>query len=263
MSDIVFARTRHTYESYADYFRLIELSGFPLIYIDEIPQEGVKDNVYILTPANGEWQHGIQTDGKVIHYQLEWCTHPNDSPISPPGTSETWSMDKWQSERIGARYVPIGSHPGLVHEPLHGRCQPDYDVALLSYMTNRRKQAAYDLNMRGLRIAPNGWGSERHHILRRTSAMLHIHQHDDVPGVAALRLALAAAYQLPVITEACADYGIFTHTHLLMSDYANLADFVQMWTRRNEARILEDYGRALHSLLCVEKTFRKVIEAHV
>jgi hypothetical protein len=264
MSEIIFVRTRTPYDSYQDFWRLVELSGFPLIYIDEVPREGVQDNVYIITPANGEWQHGIQTDAhKVIHWQLEWCIHPNDSPNSPPGVTETWSHDAWQAKNIGARYVPIGSHPDLVHTPLNGPCPIEHDAALLSYMSYRRQVTAYEMQQRGIRLAPNAWGAERHHILTHSKAIVHIHQHDDIPGVAALRIALAAAYRLPVITETCADYGIFGYGDLLRCDYAHMAEFVDMWTRRNETRMLEDFGHSLYQKLCVEQTFRKVIEGVV
>lgn len=261
MSNIIFARTRTPYDSYQDFFRLVELSEFPLIYVDEIPREGVRDNVYIITPANGEWQHGIETDAKVIHWQLEWCTHPNDSPNSPPGTTETWSHDAWQARNIGARYVPIGSHPNLVHAPLNGPQVLEYDVALLSYMSYRRQVVAHEMETRGMRLAPNGWAAERHYILTRSKALVHIHQHDAIPGVAALRLALAAAYKMPVITETCADYGIFGQGDLLRADYGWLAEAAQQWVCRNDAKMLEEYGQSLHHTLCEVHTFRKCIEA--
>ena len=262
MPDILFARPRTPYDSYQDFYRLIELSGFPLIYTDEIEPDS--DHTYIYSPANGDTRGGwAGATARIIHYQLEWQTHPNDQCPPDPGVSEKWTMDVWHAQRIGARYVPIGSHPGLVYEPLNERAEMDYDVALLAYMSGRRQRMAYELEQRGLRLAPNGWGKERHDILTHSKAVVHVHQHDDVPGVAALRLAVAAAYQVPVITETCAEYGIFGHSTLLMSDYTHLAKFVQSWTCQAEARILADYGRALYSLLCEEQTFRKCIEAAV
>lgn len=52
MSNILFARPRHDYGSYADFYRLIELSGYPLVYFDEI--DTASDNCYIMTMINGE-----------------------------------------------------------------------------------------------------------------------------------------------------------------------------------------------------------------
>lgn len=262
MPDIIFARPRTPYDSYQDFYRLVELSGFPLIYTDEIDAES--DHTYIYSPANGDTRGGWpDAKARIIHYQLEWETHPNDQAPPDPGVAEKWTMDAWHARRIGARYVPIGSHPDLVNEPLNGPCETRYEVALMAYLSGRRQWLVAELERKGLRLAPNGWGMERHQTLRHTKAMLHVHQHDAIPGVAALRLAVAAAYRLPVITETCEDYGIFGHSTLLMCDYGNLAAFTENWTRRNETATLLDYGHALYQLLCTEQTFRRCIEAAV
>src|SRR5690606_2822228 len=117
MPSIIFARTCTPYDSYQDFWRLVELSGFPTCFVDEIDVDS--NNVYIFSPNNGETTNGWpEGRARIIHYQLEWETHTNDSGPLPPGVSEKWTMDKWHAERIGARYVPIGSHPDLVHAPL-------------------------------------------------------------------------------------------------------------------------------------------------
>lgn len=259
MSDPIFARTRHVYDSYQDYYRLVELSGFDTCYVDEIDPES--DNCYIISPLNGEWEHGWpEAKARIILFQLEWCTHPNDQRPLPPGVSEVFTMDKWHAERIGAKYVPIGSHPDLALS--NGHTKPLYDAALMAYMGPPRRGALkYELERKGLRLAPNSWGTLRDDVLHKSRAMLHVHQHETVPGVAALRVALAAAYALPYISEQVADRGIFSHSNMLFSDYAHLADFAYMWLCRNDSRLVEDYGRALHQLLCVEKPFRYWIEA--
>lgn len=260
MSDVIFARTRHTYDSYQDFWRLVELSGYATCYVDEIDPHS--DNLYIFTPDNGETRNGWPgATARIIHYQLEWCTHPNDQHPPPPGVSEVWTMDTWHADRIGARYVPIGSHPGL-RQSMPAQ-PPVYDIALMAYLSLRRQPVVHDLQRVGLRLAPNAWGDERDRILNRSRAVLHIHQHDNVPGMAALRVALAAAYGLPYISETVSDMGIFGYSHMLLSDYGNMADFARMWLHHNEARILEDYGRSLYQFLCVERTFRSVIEGAI
>jgi hypothetical protein len=132
---------------------------------------------------------------------------------------------------------------------------------MLAYLTHRRGHMHNELKRMGLRLAPNSWGTERHAVLSHTRAMLHVHQHDAIHTVAPLRFALAAAYQLPVISEQVADRGGIKHSAMLTSDYANYANFAHMWLIRNEARILEDYGRSLHGLLCRDQTFRTSVEA--
>jgi len=262
VSDITFARSRHEYDSYTDFWRLIELSGYPLIYVDEIDPDS--DHCYIFSPNNGETKAGWPgARARIIFYQLEWETHPNDSGPLPPGVAEKWTHDRWHAERIGARYVPIGSHPDLRYT-LTAQIEgwQNYHTALMAYLGPPRRLRIHDqLIGRGLRLAPNAWGVERHHILTHSRSMLHIHQHDGIPGVASLRVALAAAYSLPYLSEQVADRGIFSHSNMLFSDYPHLADFAHTWLCRNESRILEDYGRALYQLLCVDKTFHKCIEA--
>ncbi len=57
MTEIIFVRTRHVYDSYWDFWKLVELSGFETCYVDEVKIE--KDNIYIVSPMNGEWRPHI------------------------------------------------------------------------------------------------------------------------------------------------------------------------------------------------------------
>jgi len=53
--DIVFCKTRadpEFYRSYTDFWSLVELAGFPWMWLDEL--EPGRDAVYIVTPRNGE-----------------------------------------------------------------------------------------------------------------------------------------------------------------------------------------------------------------
>jgi len=54
---IVFIRTRHVYDSYQDLFRLVELSGFPIIYADEFDYS--EYGVFITAPWNGDWEQHL------------------------------------------------------------------------------------------------------------------------------------------------------------------------------------------------------------
>lgn len=276
MSDIIFTRSRTERDSYQDYYRLIELAEFPLVYVDEIEPDS--DHCYIYSPSDGDTRNGWPgAKARIIHYQLEWETHPNDQHPTDPGVAEKWTHDAWHAERIGARYVPIGGHSGLTGSFFSlvegsGYLTADnptfinhkkYDVAMMAYMTNRRIYLQAEAERKGITFAPKGWGEERHNILRQSRAMLHVHQHDGIPGVASLRFVVAAAYHLPVITERCENTGLFGKTHLLMADYPYLAEFTEMWLKPENCARLHDFGEALHGLLCKERTFRKVIEAAV
>ncbi len=265
MTNPIFCRTRHVYDSYIDFWRLVELSGFPCIYVDQI--DPASDNTYIFTPLNGENDNGWQDPrAEIILWDLEWRLDTNNGAdhtgLQVPGVARIWASDKWYAEQIGAEYVPLGSHAGLASGYTDNSNGTYWDAAVMAYLgPYRRNNVVNRIKDTGVRIAPNGWGQERHDILRASRAMLHIHQHDGIQTIAPQRWALAAAYSLPLITETLIDRGIFGNSNMLMCNYEHLPEFVRMWTLRNEARILEDYGRALHQLLCVERTFRVCVEA--
>lgn len=257
MSDIIFARSREHYDSYMDLHRLITLSGFPLIYMDEIDPDS--DNVYIFSTPQTHWHTGVERSGwpgakaRIIYWNIEWYEDQNYHNIHGV---EVWSADKWHAEKIGAKYVPMGSHPDLPDAPLEN-CPKVWDVAMLSYFTNRRLEMKMWLEQGNISLAPNGWGQERHAILQQSHIMLNIHQHDYAFTVPPQRFALAAAYRLPVVTEHVANEGVFTHSYMMQCDRAHMVSFIRMW--RADHR-LTDYANALHELLCVERTFRKCVE---
>lgn len=262
MSNVYFVKTRTVYDSYKDYFRLAELSGYPVIYCDEIDTDS--DNVYIFTPLNGENNHGWGATPRctIILHDLEWRLKESDYAWSesdltiPPGVSRVWASDKWYAERIGAQYVPLGSHPGLAGDTL-----PDgqgWDVAPLSYRTGRRNGVFGAMHERGLTIAPNAWGDERDSLLKEAKTVIHVHQHDRVPTVAPLRFAIAAAWRKPLISEEVYDRGIFTD-NVLYADYSVMAEYTANMVRRYP-HLLRDKADALHDTLCVSNSFRSYIE---
>lgn len=247
---VIFATPDYRYDSYSDMERIIQLSGFEMCKINQI--DPASDHTYIITCANGEVYDGWpDCRARIIHYNLEWGEY------KIPGVKETWSGDASYAQQIGAKYVPLGSHPDLPTSTLDPVPQI-YDVAMLTYYTNRRTQMAVWLHEQGVRIAPNGWGMERHNALLQSRAMLHVHQHDGVATVAPQRFALAAAYKMPLISEAVADKGVFHQSSVLWCDYGHLATFCRIWKDDAQAR---DRGEALHYLLCVEHSFRKEVEA--
>ncbi len=258
MGDVIFARPRTDYGSYVDLYRLIELAGYPLIFADEIERDS--DNAYIVTVLNGETQNGWDgARARIVLWDLEY--HLDGIPPIP-GVSEVWASDKWYAGCIGARYVLIGSDERLVDgAPADGSI--DYDVAFLAYMVGRRQRIAGELHAQGVHLSPSSaWEAERHRVLSRSRVYLCVHQHDHVPTIAPLRMVVAAAYRLPVISEAVADRGAFETGDLMTSDYSHLADFVRMWTKgENNHHRLADYGYALHSKLCEQLNFRTCVEA--
>lgn len=273
MPDIIFARPRHDYGSYSDLWRLVELSNFPTIYMDEIDPQS--DNVYIFSTPDNHWRDGTYHVGwpgataRIIYLNLEWYTDVDYSIV--PGLSEVWTGDQHWADTYYQRYVPIGSHPGLrPDEPADDGAV--YDVAWLAYESYRRMHARAQMTAHALTIAPNGWGRERHNILSRSRCMVHVHQlhHDNddpfgtpIATVCPLRWVLAAAYSLPMVTETLADEGVFTAGYRLMAGLDYLPQFLTTWLEPVNANLLHDFGHSLNRFLCHEYTFRKGIEGHL
>ena len=147
MADPVFVRTRHEYGSYQDYWRMVELAGFPTCYSDEL--DPASDNTYIVTVRNGENEQGWPgARAHIIHWNIEY--HVEYGPWA--GVAETWSPDAWHAEKIGARYVPMGGDARL-NDGTNG-AGPTYDVAYLGYMIPRRTDVLTGLQGYGLAVSP-------------------------------------------------------------------------------------------------------------
>lgn len=262
MGDVYFVKTVHHYQTYEDWFRLVELSGYPIIDYDAVDIDST--NAYIFTPLSAEWETRW-TDrpvrAEIILADAEWRLKessyewPESALTIPPFVKRVWAFDKWYAERIGAQYVPLGSHAGLV-----GDAQTDerFDVSVMAYIWGRRGGTLEAMRGKGVTIAPNAWGDERDAILKASSAMLHIHQHEKVHTVAPLRYAIAAAYHMPLISESVYDAGIFDKA-VLYADYGNLADYTALMLRRYADR-LRAKADMLHELLCIKGNFRSYVE---
>lgn len=265
VSKIIFCKTRYQdigYVSYSDLWRLVELSGYKTIYVDEL--DPYSDNTYIVTPLNSEWLNGWNNPtAQIIHLEMEWRWDERATWKEPPGVKRVWHIDKWFADQFGFEYVPIGSDERLNELGTQYPSQKRYDVAVLSYQTHRRQLITAQLENLGLRLAPISgiWGRLRSDILLSSYAMVHTHQVDNAPGIASLRWAIAAAHHLPMISETVNNRGIFGYSCMVQADYPHLAAFTLNMLK--DKMRLSDYGEALHSLLCVENTFRKVIEKNV
>lgn len=256
MSDVLFVRPRHDYDPYIDMYRLVELSGYPLTFIDKIDASD-PTKTYIISPVNGEVGQGWpDAKARIIHWQLEW---EHDPPNPIPGVSEKWTSDHWHAEKIGARFVPMGSHPELNMYPGDEPAK-EYDVAFLAAPTNRRYRIWGEITERGHSIAPNGWGDARHSSLSKSRCMPIVHQWDNFKCIAPLRWALAAAYKLPIISESVNCREPFGHEHFMTCDFDRLARFTSLHLNDPYSN-LADYGLALYEKLCVQMTFRKSVEA--
>lgn len=254
MMDVIFARTRHVYQSYTDFWRLVELSGFPTCYVDEIDPTDASA-CYIFTPKNGEIPDGWpDAKAKIIHWNIEQDVYPDI-----PGVAETWYSDATLAQMGNGRYVLMGSHPDLAQYVAFDKTTyARYDFIALAYWTHRRQCVRDRMIARGFQIAPNAWGDMRCIHLELARYMLHIHQNDGKPYLAPQRWCIAAAYQMPLITETLENWGAFPRDTMTEYSYNELR--YGLTPERLNGR---DTGAALHQFLCVEHPFRRCVEAVV
>lgn len=254
MPNVIFARPRHEYDSYRDLYRLIELSGYPLIYADEIEPDS--DNCYIVTLLNGETQGGWPgARAEIILWDLEWRV---DDPPRVPGVSRVWVSDPWYADQIGAQCVLMGSHPDpALVGGLPPAEQRDGVIALMYTGPHRRNRAIHDIEALGVTVYGPAWGDERATRLSQAAAMLHIHQHEGIATMAPLRWVIAANQQLPVLHEET------TYPHHIpgafWTNYGGVPRMVRLFMSKPDD--LRDAGQRLHQYLCIDHPFRATVEA--
>lgn len=263
MSNVIFAHPRWDYQSYSDYKRLVELSGYQSCYMDEMDLQS--DNTYIFSTPDTYWLNGFpDAKARLINYCFEWYLDVDYSAIP---NVEIWCTDKHWSERIDAKYVPMGSHADLNPRPQEN-CEKVYDVCTLWAKSSGRYHAEDLMNRVNLTCAPNGWGDERHRILSQSRMMVCVHQMRDenmkpvAPTAAPQRWALAAAYKLPIVSETLADAGMLADV-TIQTDLESVGEVAASWKRTENAGKLRAKGDALHRLLCHDYTFRKGIESNL
>ena len=220
--EIIFCKTRadpEFYRSYTDFWRLVELAGFEVVWLDEL--EPGRDAVYVVTPRNGELPGVLpRLQGDRRCKFVWWCLERPDTLGSvtrgkaiEENIDELWLSDRWlaslhhQRGWGPVRFVPVGSHEGLGDfgwvdgRPSTKELPMPLRWAHMSYIVPRRK-AIYDR----IRCGPvaNCWGDERDIVLKASWAMVNVHQ-DEWPVIEPLRFALAAAWGLMIFSETVAD----------------------------------------------------------
>jgi len=265
---VIFAKTRHEYDSYQDFWSLVSLSGFPTCYVDEI--DPTTENTYIFTPHSGEFFATVSKHGKAWNARkakiIWWLLERPDGDklslekrMSPllPHIDDAWASDNTVvAMHPKFKRAVLGGHDGLSHCP--PRKDKDYDFAHMSYVIGRRVDVYTYICVRGLREAPNAWGKERSKILAATKLMVNVHQYP-LPVIAPLRFAVAAAHHLPVLTETVKDPFPHVIGHdLWQADYDSLPD--EAVKLLENPRLLAQLAENLHERLCVEWTFRRGVE---
>lgn len=264
MKDPIFCRTKHVYESYTDFWTLVEVSGFISCDIDDI--DWFSDDVYIVTPLNGEWMNIEKPAGatsRLVWWNME-RPDANDVPLAaaldkvPAAVDAFWSSCKYVcSLDPRFQYVVFGSDERL--NPWHyhkSEKNITYDFTHQSYAWGRRAALYERLKRSGYREGPSSFGSMRTAILHRSRVMLNLQQYP-APVFPSLRAALAAAFKLPLLSESIWDpYPLEVGNSVVMGPIDTLPMHLQLMTDE----VCEKLAYKLHQKLCVEWTFRRGVE---
>jgi hypothetical protein len=269
MTDITFVKTRHFYESYRDFFTLVDLAGFPTIYTDELDTS--QEGVFITAPLNGEWEPHIKNQDHKPRYAhlIQWNIERPSGSAGSVGNyakrqrqliydrffDEIWVSDSRLADETQLRFVVLGSDAGLGSpgdEKRYAFCHMSYEVP--------RRGNIYK-HFRDDQIGPNSWPPERDEILQASRFALNIHQ-DIHPFQEPLRLALFAAYGLPIISETIFDMYPWSDDTMITVGYDNLVS-------RLRQALTEDYdgyremGLRARERMTGEFQFGKMIRAAV
>lgn len=251
MTDIIFCKTGHHYESYQDFWRLVELAGFPIISVSDLDIS--KEGIYITAPMNEDWRDHINnqhkqhkpvnahlilwnlerpsgSSGSVMEYAkqckyLQYGKWPNGEYTKTHHASgemvtsygrfidEIWVSDRRMADETNTRFVVLGSNEGLGSVGENRK----YNFCHMSYAVSRRVNIYKHFS----NIGPNCWGKERDQVLRESKFALNIHQ-DEHPFQEPLRLALFAAYGLPVLSETILDSYPWSDEFMAYADYHDI-----------------------------------------
>lgn len=264
MNKVIFARTQHHYQGYDDFFRLVELSGFPICYLDDVNWSDPALTV-IATPKHPEWAI-IPRDHRC---RLIWWTlergHADEpqmdmsNPHVPDYVNEVWASDKAFAATIGAKYVFLGGHRAFGSVNVSAR---QFDYITLMAPFGRRTVVFHGLDARGLTSAdlPGGtWGPARRERLMHSKLMVSCHQ-DQYAWSEPIRFMIAACYCLPILTETCTDAGWYADgnaiTQVPLLDLPNMAVLML----ENEV-VRRRLAANAYRLVCNERPFRQEVEA--
>lgn len=260
MADILFARPRQPYQSYTDLFRIIDLSGFPLVYIDEVDWD--KPQTVIGVIKHPEWSIiPAAKTARCIWWTFERMLHVDEldmaSPVVPACVDETWCSDRAIAAQYGFRYVFLG---GVESFTALTACEKQYDLITLMYWSHRRQPLRGQLSSFSVADWQQGyWGAERDRKIAQSRLLFSAHQ-DDQPWCEPIKFALAGMYAIPLLSETCADSGYWVAgQHYFAAPFERMADYAHMLLRSEHATTLARVAANAWRLVCRERPFRKTV----
>jgi hypothetical protein len=253
-NEVWFVRPEKDYPSYADFWRLVELSGYSTCSVTYAAKNLNNSTHTFIFVTPEETLDCTGATARCIFWQFEYAGDYTQQK-NRETCSEQWSSDPYNAQVTGARYVLLGSHPGLKTGGNNGQ-GVKWDVVTLSYLTDRRRSVYRFIAAKFAPDYPGHDGAARDEQLRCSRLLLHVNQHDE-PALAPIKLALAAAYQIPVIAEAVIDPGPYAE-RVLFCNYESVPNMVSLYL---SGKLEADYLlSALYQLLCVEHPFRACVD---
>jgi len=274
VAQITFVKTSHHYDSYTDFIRLAELNEFPIIR--EYDFDIAKDGVYIFITMNGDVETHLKNEihsGKQIlwSHRILWnLERPSGSAgyggeymrrqwwlINNRYFDEIWVSDAELARESWLRFVVLGSDERL-GEP-GPQEEKKFDFCHMSYETGRRQTIYKSFPVSS--IAPNCWPPERDTVLRQSRFALNVHQ-DRHPYQEPLRLALFAAYGLPIISESIYDMTPWIEETIVTVPTDSVISRLRQALTEDYAPYLEMAMRA-RERMCKDFQFGKVVREAV
>lgn len=268
--DPVFVRSTAQYDSYADFWKLVELSGYRSTPATEIDLGQPGSLIWPMMDMEFIDRLSRQPPGtraaRVIFWNLE---RPDEKPGVDPyelfrrgmGEILEWADEIWVSD-IGLAtadrrvlFAILGGHPGLCDQAPKTAA---YDVAHLGIITPRRADLLEKLKARGLRVSDNGWGAERSRMLASSRLLLGVDRVEGLHVSNPLRWALGAAFGLPIVHEEIKlPYPLAAGDSILMAPYAELDTLILQTLGREDLPLVASRSARI---LCDQWTFRSGVE---
>lgn len=263
--DPVFVFPDTDYPSYTDVRTLVQLSGFEARKPSEFninEWEDASNTFIILSPEQPHATLNPDIESSHTRARRIWWSLEYGGEYEPDLSNwqgEVWASDPTWAKAHNAKMVVMGSHADLAPSKA-AWIQRHYDVTMLAYMTPRREKVKLQLSdLAWDEMIYPGYDTARELQLMRSRLMLHVHQRDDVAAIAPQRIALAAAYKLPLICESVPDAGAYGQVIPFVA-YEHLNAEVRSRLAMMEMGYPQEGGNQLYQWLCVEHTFRMSVE---
>ncbi len=262
MNNIVFARPRHEYGSYRDFWHLVDLAGFRVQYINEI--DWSQGHVTVIgIPKTPDWkQIPDRHNARLIWWNIERCVNADDvwdmsNPRVPRCVDEVWTSDRSIATRFNWKYVFLGGHSAFASGKMPSK---RYDIITLMAPLPRRTDLFNELKRFNVADTGDLWGEERDLRLRQSRLMLMCHQ-DDQPICEPPRMMIGGCYALPMLCEESTDSGYWVaFKHYVPAKFGDLIGSAQFLLNARPD-YLEGFGRAAWRLVTIEHPFRETVEA--